>query len=135
MKCYRLQPQAQSHVYRSVLLSSRRRPNSANSDSGRPSSGSNSPTDRAERLANIRSSSALPVPAPDSQPPTPTRLSGNTPSLELERSDDRGDLIKFYNTVFVTKVKEFAMKFSKSKKANVSAQILYVYTVCNDKTL
>ena len=44
MKCYRLQPQANSHVYRSVLLSSRRRRTSGSSDSSKNgASGSSSP--------------------------------------------------------------------------------------------
>lgn len=43
MKCYRMQPQAQSHVYRSVLLNTRRRSHSPDSDKT-PGSGSNSPT-------------------------------------------------------------------------------------------
>ena len=55
---------------------------------------------RMDRLSLIRSSSALPVAEPDSQPPTPTRLAGTGSSFEFEdRGEDRGDLIKFYNAV------------------------------------
>ncbi|XP_064640132.1 retinoblastoma-like protein 1 [Lineus longissimus] len=112
MKCYRLQPQAQSHVYRSVLLTSRKRRTSGST------SGSASPVSedkeekekkRADRLSTIRSTSTLPLPHSGSQPPTPTKLSGTGMSFEYE---DRGDLIKFYNTVFVKKIKGFALKFS-----------------------
>ncbi len=49
----------------------------------------------------IRSTSTLPVPAPSSHPPTPTRLAG-TGSTTFDYEDweeDRGDLIKFYNSV------------------------------------
>jgi hypothetical protein len=36
-------------------------------------------------------------------------MAGTGNSFEFE---DRGDLIKFYNTIYVQKVKEFALKFS-----------------------
>ncbi|NXR99804.1 RBL2 protein, partial [Oxylabes madagascariensis] len=45
MRCYRTQPQAKSHVYRSVLIRGRRRRRSGSSDS---SSQQNSPTDRSK---------------------------------------------------------------------------------------
>ncbi|XP_074644237.1 retinoblastoma-like protein 1 [Tubulanus polymorphus] len=118
MKYYRMQPQAQSHVYRSVLLTSRKRHVSGASSA----SGSSSPfpedkdekeKKRAEHLSSIRSTSTLPVPNPNSQPPTPTRLSGTGTTFEFE---DRGDLIKFYNSVFVSKLRHFAMKFSASSQ-------------------
>ncbi|XP_002737957.3 retinoblastoma-like protein 2 [Saccoglossus kowalevskii] len=116
MKCYRLQPQAASHVYRSVLLTSRRRHSSNSSDGsmrngtsrhGSPvqqtgSNGSGSPV-------QIRSTSTLPVPQPNSAPPTPTRLAGTGSCFDDE---DRGDLIKFYNSIFVRKIQLFAMRFS-----------------------
>ncbi|XP_014672646.1 PREDICTED: retinoblastoma-like protein 2 [Priapulus caudatus] len=64
---------------------------------------------RTERLTHTRSSSTLPVPRPSSHPPTPTQLAGTCSSFE---SEDRGDLIKFYNSVFVEKVTSFALRFS-----------------------
>jgi hypothetical protein len=57
----------------------------------------------------IRSSSTLSVTQPPSAPPTPTHLAGTGNSFEFE---DRGDLIKFYNTIFVQKIQGFALKFS-----------------------
>ncbi|XP_036358198.1 retinoblastoma-like protein 1 isoform X2 [Octopus sinensis] len=122
MRCYRLQPQAQSHVYRNVLLSSRRRRTSGSSDSSRNgTSGSSSPVTieredskekdkRRTEALSIRSSSTLPVPHPNSQPPTPTKLIGMGSTLEM--GEERGDLIQFYNQVFVKRIKEFALKFS-----------------------
>eukprot|EP00106_Octopus_bimaculoides_P009076 XP_014776518.1 PREDICTED: retinoblastoma-like protein 2 [Octopus bimaculoides] len=122
MRCYRLQPQAQSHVYRNVLLSTRRRRTSGSSDSSRNgTSGSSSPvtTEREDskekdkrrtEALSIRSSSTLPVPHPNSQPPTPTKLIGMGSTLEM--GEERGDLIQFYNQVFVKRIKEFALKFS-----------------------
>ncbi|PSN32145.1 hypothetical protein C0J52_22608 [Blattella germanica] len=92
MRCYRMQPQAASHVYRSVLLTSKRRRGEESKD-------------------RIRSSSTLPVTQPPSAPPTPTHLAGTSSTFEHE---DRGDLIKFYNTIYVQKVQNFALKFSSS---------------------
>lgn len=118
MKCYRLQPQAASHIYRSVLLSTKKRRNSGSSDNSKNGSGSSSPVlsekeekeaKRSERLNAIRSTSTLPVPHPGSQPPTPTRLAGTGTQFEFE---ERGDLIMFYNMVFVPKLQKFAYKFS-----------------------
>ncbi|KYN00080.1 Retinoblastoma-like protein 1 [Cyphomyrmex costatus] len=61
MRCYRLQPQAESHIYRSVLI---------------------------ERASNDRDS---------------------------RTNNIRGDLIKFYNTLYVPQVKEFANKFGSAR--------------------
>ncbi|KAL8603054.1 hypothetical protein ACOMHN_015619 [Nucella lapillus] len=123
MKCYRFQPQAQSHVYRSVLLDGRQRHTSGSSN-GSATSRSSSPTndkedskgerERKSLLANMRSSSTLPVPRPNSQPPTPTRLTGNGRAFEFE---ERGDLIQFYNLVFLDRLRKFALKFSTQTQA------------------
>uniref|UniRef100_A0A671WHF5 Retinoblastoma-like protein 1 n=1 Tax=Sparus aurata TaxID=8175 RepID=A0A671WHF5_SPAAU len=65
MKCYRSQPQASSHVYRSVLL---------------PAEKSN-------------------------------QVSGEANSNQ-SAEEERGDLIQFYNSVFVLKVKSFALRYA-----------------------
>uniref|UniRef100_A0A663MDQ0 RB transcriptional corepressor like 2 n=1 Tax=Athene cunicularia TaxID=194338 RepID=A0A663MDQ0_ATHCN len=109
MRCYRTQPQAKSHVYRSVLIRGRRRRcRSGSSDS---SSQQNSPTDRTSRDSSpvMRSSSTLPVPHPSSAPPTPTRLTGANSDTEEE---ERGDLIQFYNNIYIEQIKEFALKYT-----------------------
>ncbi|PVD21293.1 hypothetical protein C0Q70_19465 [Pomacea canaliculata] len=123
MKCYRFQPQAQSHVYRSVLLNGRRRHTSGSSNgSGSATSRSSSPVERddsrgdrerrrTETLTYMRSSSTLPVPQPNSQPPTPTRLGGSGGAFDFN-TEERGDLIQFYNTVFTDRMRKFALKFS-----------------------
>uniref|UniRef100_A0A672ZM77 Retinoblastoma-like 1 (p107) n=1 Tax=Sphaeramia orbicularis TaxID=375764 RepID=A0A672ZM77_9TELE len=67
MKCYRSQPQANSHVYRSVLL--RHTPR--------------------EQVKTAQSS-----------------------SLDQSAEEERGDLIQFYNTVFVLKMKGFALRYA-----------------------
>lgn len=129
MRCYRLQPQAQSHVYRNVLLSCRRRRTSGSSDSSKNgTSASSSPVTvekedpkekdkRRTETLNIRSTSTLPVPHPNSQPPTPTKLIGMGPTFEM--GEERGDLIQFYNQVYVKKMKKFALKFSSNQSADI----------------
>ncbi|RWS02001.1 Retinoblastoma-like protein 1 [Dinothrombium tinctorium] len=107
MEVYRKQPQAKSHIYRSVLLVSRSRRNSASSDNSR-NSGQNSPT--SEERERIRSSSTLPVPHPNSQPPTPTRLAGT--GSQFDFGEERGDLIMFYNRVYVPEMGTYIMKFN-----------------------
>jgi len=54
----------------------------------------------SDSLSAIRSSSTLPVAEPSSEPPTPTRMAGAANTFQFEdRGEDRGDLIKFYNSV------------------------------------
>lgn len=122
MKCYRTQPQAVSHVYRSVLLKGRKRAliGSSGSDGGKGiksdagSSGPSSPVHGTSSAvaSPVRSGSAVP-----STPP-PTSASGsssteNSPNINGER----GDLIEFYNKVFIKRVKTFALRFSAGDRA------------------
>jgi len=115
MRYYRLQPQAQSHVYRSVLLTNRSRRNSSSSDNSR-NSGSNSPI--LDDKYRIRSSSTLPIPHPNSQPPTPTRLAGTGSNFEFD--EERGDLIMFYNQIYIPEMKQYIMKFSVEVSGHLS---------------
>ena len=85
MRCYRLQPQAESHIYRSVLIEEISR----NENDNTVEAGNDS-----VRLNNIA-------------PSTPTNMAGTSQNFGTEI---RGDLIKFYNTVYVPSVKEFANK-------------------------
>ncbi|XP_076601713.1 retinoblastoma-like protein 1 [Chaetodon auriga] len=85
MKCYRSQPQASSHVYRSVLL--RHTPREQVADENMevdPASGGES----AEKT---------------------NQVSGDASQSEEE---ERGDLIQFYNSVFVLKIKSFALRYA-----------------------
>uniref|UniRef100_A0A8C2JZV0 Retinoblastoma-like protein 1 n=1 Tax=Cyprinus carpio TaxID=7962 RepID=A0A8C2JZV0_CYPCA len=82
MKCYRTQPQANSHVYRSVLL--KRRPREQQTDE-------NMEVDPTEQA--------------------------NTTEADSE-SEERGDLIQFYNSVYVLKMKSFALKYAHSTLDN-----------------
>ncbi|XP_041639916.1 retinoblastoma-like protein 1 [Cheilinus undulatus] len=87
MKCYRSQPQAHSHVYRSVLL--RRTPKETVTDENMevdPVSGGES----AEKT---------------NQPP-------GAESSDQSGEEERGDLIQFYNSIFVLKIKGFALRYA-----------------------
>ncbi|KAK5873130.1 hypothetical protein PBY51_013771 [Eleginops maclovinus] len=87
MKCYRSQPQASSHVYRSVLL--RHTPREQVTDENMevdPVSGGES----AEKT---------------------NQASGEAIS-DQSGEEERGDLIQFYNSVFVLKMKSFALRYA-----------------------
>uniref|UniRef100_A0A669BH09 RB transcriptional corepressor like 2 n=1 Tax=Oreochromis niloticus TaxID=8128 RepID=A0A669BH09_ORENI len=144
MKCYRSQPQASSNVYRSVLISGRRR---RHSSTNKP----NPPTDGGQdgRYASpyflvfacgdvspvpIRSSSTLPTPQPGSAPSTPTNTSNKTSCTstanagEEEQEEERGDLIHFYNNVYIKQMTPFALKYSpNSPSAGVDTPPLCPY--------
>ncbi|XP_014208875.1 retinoblastoma-like protein 1 isoform X1 [Copidosoma floridanum] len=84
MRCYRMQPQAESHIYRSVLISR--------------------VSNNAEAMAeNVTRNNAL----SNLTPPSPSEMAATS---RIYGSDERGDLIKFYNTIYVPEVKDFAKK-------------------------
>ncbi|KAF3824868.1 hypothetical protein GH733_010202 [Mirounga leonina] len=85
MKSYRNQPQANSHVYRSVLLKSIPR----------------------EVVAYNKNVNDL-----EDATKTPDCSSGPV-------KEERGDLIKFYNTIYVGRVKSFALKYDLSNQDHV----------------
>ncbi|XP_020291555.1 retinoblastoma-like protein 1 isoform X3 [Pseudomyrmex gracilis] len=93
MRCYRFQPQAQSHIYRSVLI-------------GKSSTDNDSKGIDNEKSDDKRTSEE------NVTPPTPTNMAGTSQNFDGEI---RGDLIKFYNTVYVPQVKEFANRFGSAR--------------------
>uniref|UniRef100_A0A3Q3A7U2 Retinoblastoma-like 2 (p130) n=1 Tax=Kryptolebias marmoratus TaxID=37003 RepID=A0A3Q3A7U2_KRYMA len=112
MKCYRTQPQASSNVYRSVLISGRRRlPSSTispNKLSSSADSGNISPVP-------VRSSNTLPAPRPGSATSTPTASkSSSSSSSSSSAEEERGDLILFYNNVYIKQMRQFALRYSPS---------------------
>ncbi|XP_030646026.1 retinoblastoma-like protein 2 [Chanos chanos] len=113
MKCYRSQPQASSSVYRSVLISGRKRRHSGNSENNQrqssPSDGGQDQASGDSSPVSMRSSSTLPIPQPSSAPSTPTRAPGAPAEQEEE---ERGDLIRFYNHVYIKQIKPFALRYS-----------------------
>ncbi|KAF3706008.1 Retinoblastoma-like protein 2 130 kDa retinoblastoma-associated protein [Channa argus] len=117
MKCYRTQPQAKSHVYRSVWISGKRRRHSGSNDANKHNSAdaSQEPGGDVSPLT-IRSSSTLPAPQPGSTPSTPTNTSNkNSSSFSSSLGDgdeERGDLIHFYNSVYVRQMRPFALRYS-----------------------
>uniref|UniRef100_A0A672QFY4 RB transcriptional corepressor like 2 n=1 Tax=Sinocyclocheilus grahami TaxID=75366 RepID=A0A672QFY4_SINGR len=112
MKCYRSQPQASSSVYRSVLISGRKRHHSGNSENTHrqcsPTEGGQEQASGESSPVSMRSNSTLPIPQPSSTPSTPTRA----PGVPQEQEEERGDLICFYNNVYIKQIKQFALRYS-----------------------
>lgn len=63
---------------------------------------------------SMRSSSTLPIPQPSSAPSTPTRAPGGP----QEQEEERGDLIRFYNHVYIKQIKPFALRYSSNSPKN-----------------
>ncbi|XP_064888770.1 retinoblastoma-like protein 1 isoform X3 [Columba livia] len=97
MKSYRNQPQANSHVYRSVLLKSV----SADAQLDK----------NAKQDVEMREESPVETGGSSGQ-------SAAESSSESE-TEERGDLIKFYNAVYVARVKSFALKYDVTNQDHV----------------
>ncbi|XP_053849343.1 retinoblastoma-like protein 1 isoform X4 [Vidua macroura] len=97
MKSYRNQPQANSHVYRSVLLRS-------TSDDVPLDKNANPGVEMTED-SSVKAGSSL-------------GRSTAEDSSESE-TEERGDLIKFYNAVYVGRVKSFALKYDITNQDHV----------------
>nr|XP_055047594.1 retinoblastoma-like protein 2 isoform X1 [Misgurnus anguillicaudatus] len=117
MKCYRSQPQASSSVYRSVLITGKKRRHSGNGENtqrhGSPAEGTQEQASGESSPVPMRSSSTLPIPHPSSAPSTPTRAFG-----AQEQEEERGDLIRFYNHIYIKQIKQFAMRYSRNSTKN-----------------
>ncbi|XP_077043541.1 retinoblastoma-like protein 1 isoform X7 [Agelaius phoeniceus] len=89
MKSYRNQPQANSHVYRSVLL--------RNTSDDVPLGKNANPDMAMTEDSSMKAGSSL----------------GRSTAENLSESEteERGDLIKFYNAVYVGRVKSFVLKY------------------------
>ncbi|XP_016423922.1 retinoblastoma-like protein 2 isoform X1 [Sinocyclocheilus rhinocerous] len=118
MKCYRSQPQASSSVYRSVLISGRKRRHSGNSENSHrqcsPTEGGQEQASGESSPVSMRSSSTLPIPQPSSASSTPTRAPGGP----QEQEEERADLIRFYNHVYIKQIKRFALRYSSNSPKN-----------------
>uniref|UniRef100_A0A8D1CSY8 Retinoblastoma-like protein 1 n=1 Tax=Sus scrofa TaxID=9823 RepID=A0A8D1CSY8_PIG len=93
MKSYRNQPQANSHVYRSVLLKS-------------------IPREAMAYNKNLNGDFEMTDCDLEDATKTPDCSSGPV-------KEERGDLIKFYNTIYVGRVKSFALKYDLSNHDHV----------------
>ncbi|KAM9682918.1 retinoblastoma-like protein 1 isoform 2-T2 [Dama dama] len=93
MKSYRNQPQANSHVYRSVLLKS-------------------IPREVVAYNKNLNGDFEMTDCDLEDATKTPDCSSGPV-------KEERGDLIKFYNTIYVGRVKSFALKYDLSNQDHV----------------
>ncbi len=88
LKQYKTQPQAASHVYRSVLL------------------GQRSGGEATAATTKDKSSGGSLNP-----PPTPSRMSNTSTVMDGE---ERGNLIMFYNKIFMERLQKFCVKFKSS---------------------
>jgi hypothetical protein len=102
MKHYRTQPQAASHVYRSVLLKPRQPPHTAAAPESAPGDADTATTSTAgveAAMPPVASQSLASLSAFSQAPPTPTRMANR--STVGEDGSERGDIICFYNTGIV----------------------------------
>ncbi|XP_029378181.1 retinoblastoma-like protein 2 isoform X2 [Echeneis naucrates] len=113
MKCYRTQPQASSNVYRSVLISGRRRrpsgSNSTNQHNPDPETSQDPGGDNSPVHVRSRDEQEL----KDKNPPL------SAPSAVGEGGEERGDLIHFYNNVYIKQMRRFALRYSTNSSAAV----------------
>uniref|UniRef100_A0A672KDH0 Retinoblastoma-associated protein B-box domain-containing protein n=1 Tax=Sinocyclocheilus grahami TaxID=75366 RepID=A0A672KDH0_SINGR len=127
MKCYRSQPQASSSVYRSVLISGRKRRHSGNSENSHrqcsPTEGGQEQASGESSPVSMRSSSTLPIPQPSSAPSTTTRAPGGP----QEQEEERADLIRFYNHVYIKQIKRFALRYSSNSPKNGVTIACFLY--------
>uniref|UniRef100_A0A7N8XJ88 Retinoblastoma-like 1 (p107) n=1 Tax=Mastacembelus armatus TaxID=205130 RepID=A0A7N8XJ88_9TELE len=91
MKCYRSQPQASSHVYRSVLLPKHY---------------------KCLNVSFINCLACFINYLCASLAAEKTNQVSGTSSFKQSAEEERGDLIQFYNTVFVLKMKSFALRYA-----------------------
>jgi hypothetical protein len=89
MKFYRSQPQADSHIYRSVFIEYIN-------------------VNEQDQKNNTRALTTLATAAAE-----PEVVSGRN---TIYSSESRGDIIYFYNKVFVPQMQQFAMRFSTSSQ-------------------
>lgn len=104
MKFYRTQPQAASHVYRSVFFWVK--------------GSSDDYANNKETVANSNDSASAPAPA---RPAPPGSLAGTS---VIHRNEERGDIIEFYNKIYVPKVGEYAKQFQ-----NIQSTVIYLYMI------
>ncbi|XP_023795800.1 retinoblastoma-like protein 1 isoform X1 [Cyanistes caeruleus] len=97
MKSYRNQPQANSHVYRSVLL--------RNTSDDVPLDKNANPDMEMTEDSSVKAGGSSGQSAAEN-------------SSESE-TEERGDLIKFYNAVYVGRVKSFALKYDVTNQDHV----------------
>lgn len=88
MKFYRSQPQADSHIYRSVFIEY------INAEKEKAN-------DKMDQKCIVRNASE------------PEVVSGRN---TIYGTESRGDIIYFYNKIFVPKMQQFAMRFSTSSQ-------------------
>uniref|UniRef100_A0A8C9VJR1 Retinoblastoma-like 1 (p107) n=1 Tax=Scleropages formosus TaxID=113540 RepID=A0A8C9VJR1_SCLFO len=107
MKCYRSQPQANSHVYRSVLLRRRTREQASDENSMEEASGCEG--------GKLRVWDRVPLGVPCDKLASHPGCVPSSAALSQDNAElveDRSDLIQFYNSIYVLKMKSFALKYA-----------------------
>ncbi|KAK7890920.1 hypothetical protein WMY93_022883 [Mugilogobius chulae] len=127
MKCYRTQPQANSNVYRSVLISERSRGDSDRTQTAVAESPVSQSDSSASAPENKNQSDSSSPPGSDTSPTAPAPSSvqpwscsilcsysslSPVPASVPAAEEERGDLIHFYNNVYIKQMRHFALRFS-----------------------
>lgn len=130
MKCYRQQPQANSEVYRYVLISRKEAPKTEGAAlkgamQGTPSTPHKSEQKTEEqKLTPTRSTRSATRASKEEQVLTPEKTTTDasvkakiTEIVQQQRENEEkyGDLIEFYNLVYVKELKDFALKFAQTR--------------------
>eukprot|EP00794_Sanderia_malayensis_P018721 gene18721-20610_t len=129
MRCYRFQPQASSDVYRSVFISRKETPKPAEQDGKAPTTPVKTEksmeelkltptrtTRSAAAKASAREEQKTPEKAKSSEP-RPGKSEAKDLKSKPEFEEKFGDLIEFYNLVYVKEIKDFALKFAANAKS------------------
>ncbi|KAF2352142.1 Retinoblastoma-associated protein B-box, partial [Trinorchestia longiramus] len=121
MKQYRCQPQADSLIYRSVLI----RRLSATTGEPEESDDSSSSTSRNKclpptGLTPVCDSNASSSRSSKRTNLLPWKVNGTSTSFKKE---ERGDLIRFYNHVYVQEIKTFALKFKPNNQDGLTPHL------------
>eukprot|EP00118_Oscarella_pearsei_P028309 m.1847 g.1847 ORF g.1847 m.1847 type:complete len:955 (+) comp7962_c0_seq1:163-3027(+) len=111
MEHYRHQPQARSHIYRSVLLKAK-----GQSSSQKGSQASDSPSRGTRRSARRMKLAVGGDPSPSH--PSDDGGSASSPAPIQPEPEERSDIIGFYNKVYIHCMKNFALRFSPSESSD-----------------
>uniref|UniRef100_A0A8C4QGK2 Retinoblastoma-like protein 1 n=1 Tax=Eptatretus burgeri TaxID=7764 RepID=A0A8C4QGK2_EPTBU len=129
MRWYRSQPQAQSHVYRSVLFKNCRSNGSSASSSFLAKADMNklpkkqlSPADSMTLKHEVKRETMDDV-VYEKEKERAAKANEDQDATNEELQEQRGDLIQFYNQIFVDRIRTFALQFSITRR-DITAEVL-----------
>uniref|UniRef100_UPI00358DE562 retinoblastoma-like protein 1 isoform X4 n=1 Tax=Myxine glutinosa TaxID=7769 RepID=UPI00358DE562 len=136
MRWYRSQPQAQSHVYRSVLFKNCSSSGSsassffpAKADMSKLPKQQTSPADSMRLQDEVKRETMDEVvhgekeKERDEKAKEDQTTKANRETSNEELQEQRGDLIQFYNQIFVDRIRTFALQFSITRR-DITAEVL-----------